>query len=133
MTRGYANNNPGNIIKGIATFEGEVPSNDVRFRKFSTMAYGYRAMFVLLNSYIGKGFNTIEKIINRYAPSVENNTVAYINAVVKSTGINANQPISASETDKLIKLVSAISLHENGLKADISVIQAGWNLLKKKE
>lgn len=131
-TRGLNNNNPGNIVKGGAKFEGEIDSSDVRFRKFQNIDYGYRAMFVLLDSYISKGFNTIEKIITRYAPSIENNTLAYIQSVVKQTGISAKQVIDKTETDKLIKLVSAISYHENGIKADIEAIKCGWDLIKKK-
>jgi len=34
------------------------------------MAYGYRAIFALLKEYIGKGYNTIETILNRYATCI---------------------------------------------------------------
>ena len=88
MTRGYRNNNFGNIVKtfakGIQTFwTGEIKGSDERFKTFKDAAHGYRAIFVLLDSYLNKGRNTIEKIISVYAPSNENNTNGYINRVSK--------------------------------------------------
>ena len=52
--RGLRNNNPLNIekTKGGNPWRGEiVPSKDSRFAQFTTMAYGYRAAFKLLNNY----------------------------------------------------------------------------------
>ena len=54
MTRGLRNNNPLNIEKtrGGNPWQGEVvPSKDKRFAQFTTVAYGYRAAFKLLNNY----------------------------------------------------------------------------------
>ena len=53
-SRGLRNNNPLNIekTKGRTPWQGEiVPSKDNRFAQFTTMAYGYRAAFKLLNNY----------------------------------------------------------------------------------
>lgn len=131
---GYRNNNPGNLIKGGNSFLGEIiPSTDPRFRQFKSMEYGYRAGLKLLLSYISKGYNTIDKIINRWAPSNENDTQAYIKSVVQQTGIPAGKVLTTSSSDYLIKIMSAISQHENGVKPDISSIQKGWELLGKKK
>ena len=51
-TRGIRNCNPGNIRNSKTKYLGEVrPSRDAAFKQFETMAWGYRAMFVLLHTY----------------------------------------------------------------------------------
>lgn len=132
MSRGFENNNPGNIRKGASKFLGEkAVSTDPAFRQFETMELGYRAIFKLLHNYIDKGFDTISKMINRWAPSNENNTTAYINYIVKRTGINANQLISKGDKERLIKIVEALADYENsGNAPDIKQVTAGWDLLK---
>lgn len=135
MTRGYRNNNPGNIrltfnSDGSKRFwKGEVEGTDKAFKTFSSMAYGYRALFALLKEYIGKGYNTIETIINRYAPASENATDKYIQTVEKRTGITRNTKIAASDLITLTKVVSAISFVENGQPADEVQIYEGKKLL----
>jgi hypothetical protein len=129
QSRGYRNNNPGNIIKGKSLFLGEVQGSDSRFRSFQSMEYGYRAIFKLLKSYIRSGYNTIGKIINRYAPPVENDTNSYVSIVEKKTGISKDKLISSDDADSLIKIVSAISTVENGVSPDQDLILKGWKLL----
>ena len=69
------NRNPGNIRRSATKYLGEVaPSRDAAFKQFETMAWGYRAMFVLLDSYSRKGYRTIRQMISRYAPPIENHT-----------------------------------------------------------
>jgi len=77
------------------------------------MTAGNKAQADLLRSYSRRGFNTINKMINRYAPSSENDTNAYIRAVSKRTGIGANDVVRSDQFDVLQQ---AISLHENGAK-----------------
>ena len=56
------NRNPGNIRRSATKYLGEVaPSRDAAFKQFETMAWGYRAMFVLLDSYSRKGYRTIRR------------------------------------------------------------------------
>ena len=130
MTRGYKNNNFGNIVKtfskGIQTFwEGEIIGNDERFKTFKNPAFGYRAIFVLLDSYLSKGRNTIEKIISVYAPSNENNTKGYINTVSKITNLQSDEAITKND---FIKIVKAISFVENGIKPNESDVLEGFKL-----
>ena len=130
MTRGYRNNNPGNLIKTSTVWVGQtLPGDDAQFMTFDTMEYGYRAVFVLLNGYINKGYDTINTIIARYAPSSENNTSAYINHVVQLTGIAADTVLDFSNSQDMIKLVAAISTVENGITPDWTQITAGYELL----
>ena len=76
MSRGLRNRNPGNIRRSRVRYEGEVhPSRDAEFKEFRSMAYGYRAIFVLLDSYRRRyGLTTIRQMLNRYAPPEENFT-----------------------------------------------------------
>lgn len=68
LPRGMRNRNPGNIRRSATKYLGEVaPSRDAAFKQFETMAWGYRAMFVLLDSYSRKGYRTIRQMVSRYA------------------------------------------------------------------
>jgi len=109
---------------------GEKPvSTDKTFKQFVSMPYGYRALFLNLRSYIGSGLNNIQKIITVYAPPKENDTQAYIDAVVKATGKKATDPITFSDTATVRKLVMAISQHENGIPANTDDVDEGYRLL----
>jgi hypothetical protein len=128
--RGLRNNNPGNIRKNNIVYQGEVvPSKDEAFKQFTTMAYGYRAMFVLLHTYQRKyGLNTIASIISRYAPAVENHTETYINAVAEASGVPETSHITTTNGDVMIPIVSAMSRVENGVPAELSEVEQGWKL-----
>ena len=52
MTRGMRNNNPCNIRKNPHTWwKGAINGRDPEFVTFSDKAYGYRAVFITLNTY----------------------------------------------------------------------------------
>jgi hypothetical protein len=128
--RGLRNNNPGNIRKNNIVYQGEVvSSNDETFKQFTTMAYGYRAIFVVLHTYQRKyGINTIADIIVRYAPAIENHTTEYIRAVSEASGVPATIHITTTNSDIMIPIVSAMSRVENGVPAVMSEVEAGWKL-----
>lgn len=129
MTRGYRNNNPGNIRLTSTMWQGEIKGDDKAFKKFRSMDYGYRAIFVLLNTYYKNGFNTIRKIITRYAPSNENKTDAYISTVSRRSGIDPDKQLSLADKDSYIKIVEAISYVENGIVPDMKEIYSGYSLI----
>lgn len=128
--RGLRNYNPGNIRKNNIVYQGEVvPSKDDAFKQFTTMAYGYRAMFVVLHTYQRKyGINTIADMVARYAPSIENQTEAYIEAVAEWSGVPATSHITTTNGDVMIPIVSAMSKVENGVPADMHDVEQGWRL-----
>lgn len=115
--RGIRNNNPGNIRTG-SQWQGLVPEaerEDKAFCEFISPAWGIRAMATILLNYQRKyGISTIKGIINRWAPSVENNSDAYVRAVSTSTGILPNAPIMLADYSVMFPLVKAIIMHENG-------------------
>lgn len=133
MSRGLRNNNPGNIRQSGTKYAGEVrPSRDRAFKQFETMAYGYRAMFMLLYTYQKRhGLNTIRQMIGRYAPPVENHTDAYIDTVARRSGIGADTRITTTYGDVMIPIVSAMSYVENGVPAVAADVRAGWELFIK--
>ena len=130
LPRGIRNNNPCNIRLNGEKWIGEVfPSTDTAFKQFISMAYGYRAVFVLLRNYQKKyGLNTIEQLIRRYAPPMENSTEAYIKKVSEMSGISRNEIVDTTSGEQMKKIVSAMSLVENGIRADESEVNEGWRI-----
>lgn len=130
MSRGLRNCNPGNIRQSRSKFEGEVrPSRDALFKQFETMAYGYRAMFVLLDSYRRRyGLSNIRAMITRWAPPVENHTEAYIRFVAEHSGVAEDETLDTRSERDMIPVVMAMSEIENGTKAVMADVEAGWRL-----
>lgn len=133
MSRGLRNCNPGNIRQSRSNFKGEVrPSRDSAFKQFESMAYGYRAMFVLLNSYHKRyGLTTIREMISRWAPPTENFTEGYIRFVSERTGIAADAEVDSRSERDMIPIVAAMSEIENGVKAAMNDVYEGWKLFSK--
>lgn len=130
-TRGYRNNNPCNIRISTDKFQGEIqPSGDKEFKQFETAAYGYRAAFKVLRTYINNyKCDTIRKIISRFAPSNENHTENYIKVVSERSGIPADDPVYADNREMMVRIVAAMSFVENGREAVMSDVIRGWELL----
>lgn len=132
MSRGLKNNNPGNIRISKTTYLGEVkPSKDKSFKQFSSIEWGYRAMFVLLFTYHKNGYNTIRKMIARYAPPIENNTQDYIRLVCQWSGVSPDKIIMPTDPAQMLPIVSAMSRVENGRAAIDAEVRAGWDLFIK--
>nr|WP_294975048.1 structural protein [uncultured Pseudomonas sp.] len=118
--RGIRSNNPGNIDynprndwQGQVGIEVGVPKP--RFARFDTPENGIRALGKLIRAYQNKhGLKSIEQIISRWAPSNENNTRAYAEAVAKAVGVTAHANINVNRIAILRPLVEAIIRHENG-------------------
>lgn len=130
MSRGLRNNNPGNIRLGSFRYRGEkAESSDTAFRQFESIEWGYRAMFVLLHTYAVKhGCHTLRKIINRYAPPIENHTDNYIRRVAYATHLSPDERISTTDAATMVAIVAAMSEVENGVNADMSEVWRGWEL-----
>lgn len=113
--RGIRNNNPGNLeFSKTNPWSGQT-GDDGRFAKFETPEHGIRALGRNLLSYQRQGIDTVNDIINRWAPPDDNNnTSAYIEAVCAQLGVTPDQPLDASNPDTLKALCAAIIHHENG-------------------
>ena len=124
--RGVRNNNPGNIdYNPRNAWQGqlglEVGVTSPRFARFDTPENGIRALGKLLINYRGKdgmpnvggpGIDTVRETITRWAPGNENNTEAYIAAVARRLGVNANDVIDVRKPATLGVMVSSIIAHE---------------------
>lgn len=123
-TRGIRNNNIGNIRVSKDQWEGAT-GDDGSFVTFDSPDSGVRALAKNLMSYGRQGYDSIEKIIGRWAPPNENDTQAYIDSVVAATGIPATQSINLQDPDVLASLSEAIGFHETGSRYDHEVYQQG--------
>ena len=133
MSRGLRNCNPGNIRRSKTRYKGEkLPSRDSEFKEFESMAYGYRAMFVLLDTYSRRyGLCTIRQMLNRYAPPAENFTEGYIRFVSEKTGIAPDEIINTRAARDMVPLVAAMSQIENGIPAIMDDVHRGWQLFEE--
>lgn len=121
LPRGIRNNNPLNIRKGGRWIGQRYNETDKEFCEFQTMAYGFRAAFRTLITYYTKhDCKTLEKIINRWAPPNENDTLSYIRHVKVKAGIGFS---SARLPDPRLKcswptwrrIIMAMASQENGI------------------
>ena len=106
VTAGPSVNNPGNVRPVGAT---------TGFQNPATFEEGWKVMDNNLKAYGAKGINTLEGIINRWAPpSDNNNTAAYIKDVSTRLGLDPKQPLNLEDPRVRQALGTAIMLHEKG-------------------
>ena len=144
MTRGIRNNNPLNIRRGTSRWVGRrAQVTDKEFEEFTTMAFGYRAAWKLMDTYrlrlrqAGKSY-TLENIIHRWAPPEdENDTHAYIRTVIRLLDykVAGRQPLpspSSKEGHKVFaRILMAMTCVECGLtmsEVDKESIEQGWRM-----
>ena len=133
IPRGIRNNNPLNLRVGN-NWKGEVSQpTDHTFEQFTEMKWGVRAAFVVLRNYIVRHkCNTIRKIISRWAPANENNTLAYIATVSQRANIKPDEVINVDNTCQMIALLLAMCFVENGQEISLDDVVEGWLLANKK-
>lgn len=128
MSRGLRNGNPGNIRHSVSRFRGEVrPSTDPAFKQFEEPAWGYRAIFVILRTYVRRhGLRTMREVIHRWAPPSENHTEAYVRGVTARSGLAPDAVIDPEDRGMMLALAAAISEIENGKPANLTDLVEGW-------
>ena len=115
LPRGIRLNNPGNIEITKIKWKGKVvPSADPRFEQFVSPEMGIRAIARDLLTGYKRGEDTVVEIIHAWAPSIENNTPAYIAAVCRALGCRPETKIDVDDYATMAPLVKAIIRHENG-------------------
>ena len=136
LPRGLRNNNPLNIRLGDDWLGLQKLSVDKEFCVFATMPYGYRAAFkVLRNYYDLNNCKTLRRIITRWAPPSENDSDAYLRAVMKKTGIRDADSVLPNpcfiQNKGLWKdIILAMAEVENGTKnLSPAECEAGMNML----
>lgn len=130
-SRGIRNCNPGNIRLSKDKWKGlREKQEDKSFFQFIEMKWGYRALLRTLQTYNRKhGCKTIAEIISRWAPDNENNTSSYINNVCRDLGVPASFIPDVGDKTTMCALAASISRIENGVKANMQDVEAGWELL----
>ena len=117
IARGIRNNNPGNIRHGDKWQGLAEVQTDKAFCVFKSPEWGIRALVKILRNYQTKhGLKTVESIINRFAPEVENNTTSYILSVCQVLDVKPRDVIDVREPGIMINLLKAIIRHENGVQ-----------------
>lgn len=130
-SRGIRNNNPGNIRhnKNVIWLGTADDQHDTEFVTFKSMEYGVRAIAKTLLTYYRKyHLQTVEGIINRWAPPNENNTRSYINFVAGRLNVEPNTPLNINDIEVMRGLVSGIINQENGTTLNKDVVTQGINL-----
>lgn len=96
---------------------------------FDTLDHGIRAAFKLLLGYIDRGYDTIEKIISRFAPSSENDTSAYINFCCSWHYLDVLHPDTKIVTyHDLLCLMVRMAKFENGYNIGVIDLQNSLSL-----
>lgn len=113
-TRAERNNNPGNLNYAGQTGAVLEGGSNARFAKFGSTAEGVSALAKQLQRYGERGLDTVSKIINKYAPSSENDTKAYIEALSKRLGVSGDQKLDLNDSSTLTGLIKGIARHEAG-------------------
>lgn len=107
------NNNPGALM-----------GKDGQLQKFPTIQAGMQALDSNLQSYGNKGVNTVQDIVNRWAPaSAGNDAASYIKDVSQRLGVDPTQPLNMQDPQVRASLARAIAIHENGRAAAESTLQ----------
>ena len=144
MTRGIRNNNPLNLRHSADRWQGaRIMQTDPDYVQYKDIKWGFRAAWKILDTYCltfkkeGKAYN-VRNIIGRWAPPTENDTDAYVRAVVKLSGLGGNENMprpkhywNFEEVDKLVRLIRAMVCVENGIKwekVDTKDIWKGYDL-----
>lgn len=86
------NNNPGNLRAGIGQ-----AGVDGGFAVFNAPADGWNALYHQINLDASRGY-TLTDFMSKYAPSSENDTVAYTNFVSSVTGIDPNTYLTSLDS-----------------------------------
>lgn len=101
-----------------------------RFAVFKNMMWGARAMFLALNTQVVRyNKNTIETLINAYAPQKENDTRNYISMVVNAAGIGrtATLPPIAQNKELWMKIGKVIPNIEDGIQLTDCTLEKAYN------
>lgn len=128
---GIKNNNPLNIVyNNRSLWIGLLAGQKGRFCAFTEAKWGFRAAAYLIRKYIQKyQRNTIRSIINAWAPPCENDTKNYAEFVSKETGIDLDEKLEFSDMTRILRLMSAMCVMENGREYDPQNDSVLWKAL----
>jgi hypothetical protein len=120
--RAVRNRNPLNIERRDP-WQGLMPEADMtpeqkaetRFCVFQSPKWGFRAAAHILIKYQDRDkIDTIAGIVAKWAPSTENDVVAYVRHVCELSEIAANAPVNMHSYADVAPIVKAMATHEAG-------------------
>jgi hypothetical protein len=114
--RGIRNNNPLNVttLGGGQKWDGQTGA-DGKYATFATPEAGLIAADKNLQAYSSKhGINTIEGVIQRWAPSNENDTQSYIQTVAGDLGVDPKQRLDLNDPNTRMALLHSMAKVELG-------------------
>lgn len=100
---------------------------------FQSVEYGFRAAFITLQSYGKSGYNTITKIVTRWAPPAENPTQTYIKYVaLRMTHLGygelsvdtANIRLDMKNPEVIMDLMMFMTKFESGFDVKVKEIRS---------
>ena len=101
---GLRHHNPGNIMSGPGGTVGDYASDADGLQELANL---------LRRNYFDKGYDTVRKIVERYAPaSAGNNVPAYISDLTGSLGVTADAKLNPSDLGQFATLMQSIVRHE---------------------
>lgn len=128
-SRGFFNNNPGNMDRSADVWQGEIRDpadtrlsdfqrNELvkgRFCVFSSPQLGIRANAKNLFAYYDKlNLRSVNALIYKWAPPIENDSAAYAAAVAKKLGVSGDATVNVRDWKTLYALIDAIIRVECG-------------------
>lgn len=122
QNRGIRNNNWLNIKHNSRNnWVGQIGVDNKGYVIFDTPLNGLRAGFKTLQTYNENNYNTIEKIITRFAPPNENPTQQYINFVSSKTNIPSKATVTSNHFPSIIH---AMTKQEVGIYPNLTLLYA---------
>ncbi len=134
LPRGVRNNNPLNIRRSNDRWQGlAAQQTDRSFFQFRSLAYGFRAAFIIIHTYMHKyGLCSVEQIVSRWAPPQDgNNTRAYINIVADMSHLARDKLLHWSCEADMLALVQAMAYVENGMIIAGDSIRTGYEMASR--
>lgn len=131
LPRGIRNNNPLNLRKTTTPWLGKVyPGTDSQFEQFTSMAYGIRAAMKNAKSIIKRHRGcTIRKLIEIWAPPIENHTDIYIHYVCHYTDFRSSDPVDPTNKEQFCKIIWAMAQVENGMRLELQPFLDAYSML----
>jgi len=114
-SRGFRNNNPGNIRRDKTKWQGaSAEQKDKSFVTFDSPVWGIRAIARILIAYQDKHrCMTVKQHISRWAPPVENDTARYADFVANHMGVSTIEAIDVTQYAVAYPMIEAIIDYEN--------------------
>jgi hypothetical protein len=130
--RGIRNNNPGNLIFTNIKWNGKLPkeqNKDRRFEMFIAPVYGVRAMIKDLKHDIEKGKNTVPLLVEEYAPRFENNTDHYIETVCKGLKVSKRAKLLPTKNTLRLLVLSMTRVETGGNYVSNDLFEQAYSII----